>query len=397
MKIYVSTALVAKVRSAFRQCRQLSAVMILCSVGLIQGCSLLPGMYVVPGKAPIVKASPDEPADVDYTLMRVTPMLIRELNESATSSAVVAGKLGSLPKATSYPYRLGSQDVLRIFVWGNPDLTPVTTNVTNTNVASTPSGRTVDDNGDVFFPLVGTVHASGLTVSQFRTALSKRLAKFIKDPQVEVDVAGFRSQKVFVSGQVKTPGVIPITDQPMLLTDAIGLAGGANDNSDLYGVVLTRGSSSITVDMDRLYYDGDLSANLMLQNGDVISVPDRAMRKVFVLGEVGNAVGVNQARSFVMRRGNMTLTEVLSDAGGVSPFSGAANEVYVLRADGSGKPIVYLLDATQPQALVLAEKFPIKPRDVVFVNPTGPTMIGRFIGQFLPLIQSVNTAANTPF
>ena len=98
-----------------------------------------------------------------------------------------------------------------------------------------------------------------------------------------------------------------------------------------------------------------------------------------------------------MRRGNMTLTEVLSDAGGVSPFSGAANEVYVLRADGSGKPIVYLLDATQPQALVLAEKFPIKPRDVVFVNPTGPTMIGRFIGQFLPLIQSVNTAANTPF
>ena len=363
----------------------------------IVGCSVLPGMYMVPSKAPENVDKTEADTQIPYTLLKVTPAIVMELNNKV--ALALQQPTAPFPKAAvpSYPYRLGEQDVLRIFVWGNPDLTPVTTNVTNTNVASTPAGRTIDNDGNIYFPLVGNIRASGLTVSEFRARLSTKLSKYIKDPQVEVDVAGFRSQKIFVSGQVKTPGVIPITDQPMRLTDAIGLAGGATENSDLYSVVLTRGNTSATLNMDRLYYNGDLSGNFLLQDGDVISVPDRMMRKVFVLGEVGNAIGYNQARSYVMRRGNMTLTEVLADAGGASPFSAASNEVYLLRLDEKGVPIVYALDATQPQALLLAEQFPVLPRDVIFVNPTGPTMIGRFIGQFLPLVQTVNTARATPF
>ena len=377
--------------------RKLAAPLAFLLAICLGGCSILPGSFVVPGKAPIVKESEEEPASVDYTLIKITPMVVRELSEQRKAES--SGVDGSLPivKSSSHPYKLGPQDVLRIFVWGNPDLTPVTTTVSTTNVASTPAGRTIDDNGNIFFPLAGTIQASGLTVSQFRLALSKRLSKFIKDPQVEVDVAGFRSQKVFVSGEVRNPGVIPITDQPLLLTDALGLAGGSTANADLYGVVLTRGAASVTINADKLYYNGDLSRNVLLQNGDVISVPDRMMRKVFVLGEVGNAVSVNQARSYVMRRGEMTLTEVLSDAGGANPWTAAANEIYVMRADKNGKPTVYILDALQPQALIMAEQFPIKPRDVIFVNPTGPTMIGRFINQFLPLVQSATTVSNTPF
>lgn len=386
--------------SGFNLCQyHLRGVVFVLTVGatmLLGGCSLLPGMFVVPGKQPIVTESPEEPASVDYTLLKITPMLVRELIDEHKGRSQGNNKL-PFSTSDSYPYRLGPQDALRIFVWGNPDLTPISTNVTTTNVATTPAGRTIDEQGNIFFPLVGTIKASGLTVSQFRAALSKSLSRYIKDPQVEVDVAGFRSQKVFVSGQVKNPGVVPITDQPLRVTDALGLAGGATDNSDLYGVVLTRGKVSTIINVDRLYYNGDLSSNILLQNGDIITVPDRSMRKVFVLGEVGNASGVNQARSYIMRRGNMTLTEVISDAGGPSPFSSAANEIYVMRAGKDGKPVVYVLDSLQPQALVLAEQFPIEPRDVIFVNPTGLTMVGRFIGQFLPIVQSVSTAATTPF
>ena len=363
---------------------------------IVGGCAILPGTFVVPTKTAIVTESPEEPVNVDYTLLKVTPMLVRQLREQAAareSSDVVL----KLPKATSVPYRLGKQDVLRIFVWGNPDLTPVTTSVTSTNLASTPAGRVIDENGDIFFPMVGLVHAEGMTVSEFRKVLSKRLGRFIIDPQIDVDVAAFRSQKVFVSGQVRTPGIVPITDQPMRLIDALGLAGGPNDNSDLYAVVLTRGKVTVTINVDKLYYNGDPSVNVLMQNGDVLTVPDRMMRKVFVLGEVGNAVGSNQARSYVMRRGDMTLTEVLSDAGGVSPYSSAANEIYVMRLDSTGKPVVYQMDASQPQALLLAERFPIEPRDLVFVNPTGLTMVGRFIGQFMPILQAANTATTTPF
>lgn len=371
----------------------------------LAGCSILPGMNASFGKPPVVRESPEEPANIDYTLLLVTPLLVKELTEQADLAAEITGKKIPKPTQPSYPYRLGPQDTLRIFVWGHPDFTPVTQSATSGTAGSPPAGRTINDQGNIFFPLVGEMKAEGLTVSEFRAQLTKRLAKYITDPQIEVDVAAYRSQKVFIAGAVKQPGVVPITDQPMRITDAIGNVGGALDNADLYDVVLTRGKESVRLNLDRLYYSGDLDINVLLTNGDVLSIPDRMTRKVFMLGEVGNSVGSNQARSYVMRRGRMTLAEVISDAGGVSPFSAAANEIYVMRADPNAtnpaeaarKPIVYKLDAWQPEALLMAEQFPMQPRDVIFVNPTGPTMIGRFIGQFFPVLTTVNTVGNSPF
>ena len=363
----------------------------------LQSCAWYPGMVAAYGKQAEVKESPEEPVNVDYDLVKVTPMLVRELVEETNAREKAIKGPGPLPLASSYPYRIGPQDVLRIFVWGNPDLTPVTTNVTSSSIGTTPSGRVVDTNGNIFFPFVGNIRAAGLTIPEFRERLTKALSKYIKDPQLEVDVANFRSQRVFVSGEVRTPGVVPVTDQPLRITDAIGQSGGATPNSDLYDVVLTRNKTTVRVNLDRLYYNGDLDANVLLQHGDVISVPDRNFRKVYVLGEVGNASGVNQARSYVMRRGRMSLTEMLSDAGGLSPFSSAANQVYLMRLNEAGKPVVYLLNASDPQALLMADQFPVQPRDLIFVNPTGPTMIGRFIGQFLPILNTANTVGNSPF
>jgi len=372
----------------------------------LSGCSVLPGMYASYGKLPEVRQSEEEPATVDYSLLQVTPLLVRQLNEQHDALQVpVKGHLPS-PKVPSYPYRLGPQDTLRIFVWGHPDLTPVTSNVTTGGVASTPAGRTIDANGNLFFPMVGQIRAAGLTVTELRQRLSKALSAYITDPQLEVDVAAFRSQRIFVAGSVKTPGAIPVTDQPLRVTDAIANAGGALESADLYDVVLTRGDRSVRLDLDSLYYNGRLEGNVLLTDGDVLSVPDKMTRKIFMLGEVGNSVGANQARSYVMRRGRMSLTEVLSDAGGASPFSAATNEIYVLRADPTAtsathaarQPVVYQIDVRNPEALVLADQFPMLPRDVIFVNPTGPTMIGRFLGQFLPVLTTVNSANNaSPF
>jgi polysaccharide export outer membrane protein len=373
---------------------------------LMSGCSILPGMYASYDKKPKVLESPEEPVTVDYSLLQVTPMLVRQLNEHYITLQVPIKGLLPPPKIPSHPYRLGPQDTLRIFVWGHPDLTPVTSNVTTGGFASTPAGRTIDNNGNLFFPMVGQIRASGMTVSEFRGRLAKALSAYIPDPQVEVDIAGFRSQRVFVSGSVKSPGAISVTDQPLKVTDALASAGGALDSADLYDVVLTRGNRSVRLNLDSLYYDGRLESNVLLADGDVLSVPDRQTRKIFMLGEVGNSVGSNQARSYVMRRGRMSLTEVLSDAGGASPFSAATNEIYVLRVDPAAAsaveaarlPIVYQINLTNPESLVLADQFPILPRDVIFVNPTGPTMIGRFVGQFLPVFSTVNAANSaSPF
>jgi len=376
------------------------------SLSVLAGCTVVPGMFANYDKQPEVIQSEEQPAEMDYRLLEVTPLLVKQLVERADAMSVpITGHLPQ-PKVPSYPYRLGPADSLRIFVWGHPDLTPVTTNVQSNAISATPAGRTIDAKGNLYFPMVGNIRAAGLTISEFRDKLSKALSKYIPDPQVEVEVAGFRSQRVFLAGEVKSPGALDITDQPMRVTDAIAKAGGATNNADLYDVKLTRGDASVRLNLDRLYYDGDMTPNVLMQSGDVLAIPDRAQRKVFMLGEVGNTAGSNWARSYVMRRGRMSLTEVLADAGGLSPYSAAATEIYVLRADpdakdpteAARKPVVYKLSSRNPQMLVLADQFPIEPRDVIFVNPTGPTVIGRFIGQFFPILNAANTTNNiSPF
>jgi len=363
----------------------------------LTACTFLPGMSARYAKHPIVIESPEQPATLDYTLVTITPKLLSDMAaERLAEEKRERGALGII-NSSSEVYKLGPQDVLRIFVWGNPDLSPVVTTMTTGNVASTPAGRTINENGELYFPMVGNIKAAGLTIPQFRESLTRQLGKYIKDPQVEVDVAGFRSQKVFVSGEVKMPGIVPISDVPLRITDAIGQAGGSTLEADLYNVVLTRGKVSEQIDLNRVYYGGELSANIILKNGDILSVPDRQVRKIFVLGEVGTASGINQARSYVMRRGRMSLSEVLSDAGGLNPFSSAASRVFVMRADSNGEPIIYQLNASSAESLILAEKFTMQPRDVVFVSPTDITEFGRFIGQLLPISSATQAVTKTPF
>ena len=363
----------------------------------LTACTFLPGMSAHYAKMPVVIESPEQPATLDYTLVAVTPKLLSDMAaEREAEEKRERGALGII-HSNAEPYKLGAQDVLRIFVWGNPDLSPVVTTMTTGNVASTPAGRTINENGELYFPMVGNIKAAGMTIPQFRESLARQLSKYIKDPQVEVDVAGFRSQKVFVAGEVKTPGVVPISDVPLRITDAIGQAGGATLEADLYSVVLTRGKQSEKIDLNRVYYGGEISANIVLKNGDILSVPDRQARKVYILGEVGTASGINQSRSYVMRRGRMSLSEVLADAGGLNPFSSAAGKVFVMRADSNGEPIIYQLNASSAESLVMADKFTMQPRDVVFVSPTDITEFGRFIGQLLPISSATQSVTKTPF
>jgi polysaccharide export outer membrane protein len=391
-------------RGWFRSCSRCLLLVPL----LLNGCALFPGMYASYSKPAEVIESVEEPNTVDYKLLKVTPLLVRQLQEEvkAAEFSIKGQLLKSDPP--SYPYRLGPQDAVSISVWGYDEFgsgTAINTNsVSFGGAGGSGTGRTIDAQGNVFVPLVGEVKASGFTVNGFRRELQRSLSAYLKGPQVEVSVTAYRSQKVFIAGEVGRPGVVAITDQPLTLVNALSQTGGPTEAADFYNVALTRGSNRIKLNIDRLYFGGDTSINVLLKDGDVISVPDRMDRKVFILGEVGNSVGVNQARAYVMRRGKMSLTEVLSDAGGMNPFSSAASQVYVIRANPSMisptqaamNPIVYNLDASNPEALVLADQFPMQPRDVVFVNPTGPTVIGRFIGQFLPILLPAILVSDNP-
>ncbi len=135
---------------------------------------------------------------------------------------------------------------------------------------------------------------------------------------------------------------------------------------------------------DSLYYEGEMTQNLLLLHGDVINVPERREQKIFVLGEV------QQPKAYPLPRGRLTLADAVADAGGPNPLSSNAGQVFVLRLGANDEPLVYHLDARSPEALLLADRFVLRARDVVYVDPTQLTRAGRVVAQLLPWVQGAS-------
>ncbi|KQP17187.1 hypothetical protein ASF43_29435 [Pseudorhodoferax sp. Leaf267] len=272
----------------------------------------------------------------------------------------------------AYEYLIAPGDVLRVTVWEHPELT----NPSGTDEEL--SGRVVTADGRVYFPYAGHVQAAGRTVEQVRSQIERGLSSVIRAPKVDVSVLQYRGQRVYVSGQVRSPGVQPVTDLPPDLADVLGRAGGVTDDADLSAVLVTRGQERARVDLEAMYYRGDLRANLRLRHGDVVNVPERRAARVYVAGEV------LRPQRLLMPRGVLTLADALADAGGPNPESANPSQIYVIRDEQRGRPVVYHLDARSPDALILADRFHLQSRDVVYVDTAPVVRWGRLLSNIVP-------------
>lgn len=157
-------------------------------------------------------------------------------------------------------YRIGIGDLLQIEVYDEPDLTKEV--------------RVLTD-GDISFPLLGTITAQNLTVRELEKTIRERLAaKYIVNPQVTVFVKEFSN--VFVFGEVKNPGSFPIYGM-MTVFEAITLAGGFTEVANPSKVRVLRqgqtGEVGFEVDITRVTKKGDVSQDIELQPNDRVIVP----------------------------------------------------------------------------------------------------------------------------
>lgn len=287
--------------------------------------------------------------------------------------------------------------------------------------------------GTIYFPRVGRVNVAGKTTQQVQEILTRGLAKTIRNPQLDVRVSGFNSQIVQVTGNVKNPTPESITDLPLSVLDAINRAGGAQTDADLQNVGLTRDGKRYTIDVAALLESGDPNQNVILKDGDLIDIPDRSNSRVFVLGEVAKPT------SLPMNRGKLTLADALTGASGLDVRTGDPRFIYVIRgmeevikqsgtpdanqaattqaaakpgtvrtsltpglaqnpagAAPSGPleqhkllPLVYRLDMTQVDALMLMTKFELLPKDVVYVQVAASARFNRLLDQITPTLQTL--------
>ena len=183
---------------------------------------------------------------------------------------------------SGYEYILGVGDVLTIGVWDHPELT-IPAAVQRTAEFD---GFRVQADGTITYAYATNIQAAGKTVQQVHSELVKRLSRVIEDPQVDIKVVGFRSQKAYVTGEVTKPGVYPVTEIPLTLIDALNQAGGLTAAADWRTVTFTRGDKTEVIKLDDFYAHGDISQNRLLQHGDIVHVSRNDSQRVFVLGDV---------------------------------------------------------------------------------------------------------------
>jgi polysaccharide export outer membrane protein len=163
--------------------------------------------------------------------------------------------------ADSDSYVIGAEDVLYIHVWREEPLS-----------RSIP----VRMDGKISLPLIDEIEAAGLTSKKLKEKITEKLKEFIENPVVSVTVMEANSFKVFVSGQVRTPGVYRLRSETTIL-QIIPMAGGFTDWADQKKILVIRKEGGkdkrITVNYRKLVKDGDLNENIVLKAGDTIVVP----------------------------------------------------------------------------------------------------------------------------
>jgi polysaccharide export outer membrane protein len=279
----------------------------------------------------------------------------------ATAGVAAQGAQAPTQAAQSQPvdgvpglhYVIGPQDVLVITLWDQ---------------AEVPAKFTVEADGSFTFPYIGRIQAAGLSLRQFEADIKKRLTDggFFKNPQVSVAVEQYRSQRIFVVGEVRTPGAYTLTGE-MTLIEALARAGsttvaaadeavivrpkaGTQQTGPLMPGEQADASEIIKVDIKELQ-GGALGNNVALRDGDTLFVP-RA-ESIYVFGQVRNP------GAYPLQGKNTTVLQALSLAGGVTD-RGSTNRIQIVRiVNGEKKELkAKLTDPVNPgDTIIVKERF----------------------------------------
>ena len=274
----------------------------------------------------------------------------------AIACVLACASVGLIAQATSkapsavIDYVVGPQDVLTIISYDQADL----------------SGKfAIEADGTFTYPMIGRVKAGGLTLRALEGAIKKQLKDdgYFRNPQITVAVDTYKSQRVFIVGEVRAPGTYPLSGNTNLV-EALARAGSTLPSASGEAVIVHAGENAEgptmpaqTDDKDivrvnlRELENGAFSQNARLLDGDTIFVP-RA-QSVYVFGQVKNP------GAYSLQQQSTTVLQALSLAGGVTD-RGTTGRIKIIRiVKGDKKELkAKLTDLVEPgDTIVVSERF----------------------------------------
>ena len=263
-------------------------------------------------------------------------------------------------------YRIGPEDVLEINVWRYPELQ-----------------RTipVGPDGKISLPLTDEIVASGFTRKELTEKISKEISQFISDPKVFIIIKEYHSQKVYVLGEVKSPGVVELKSSLNLL-ETISKAGGLTENANYKRCSIIRDSNKIIeINLRELLIGGNKTLNVPILNGDTVYVGDNTENQVYVLGEVKNP-GVYTIR------GNWTIMDAIANAGGPTDDTYLKN-VRLVRGGGPEPEITMINLQSRMMEGLPHDNIDVQPKDIVFLSKTTIAKFNYILEQIIPSLRTI--------
>ena len=331
-------------------------------------------------------------------IVEVTDAVARQVL-AADHSASFSEVLGDAPPAGTI---IGHGDVLEVTIWeappavlfgsnatfGSMDTGAVLAATTGTGYKAAMPEMMVDDVGQIRIPFAGSIQAAGRTPQQVERDIVRRLSGKAHDPQVSVRISRNASANVTVVGEVVTNTRVPLTPRGERLLDVLAAAGGAKQPVGKTTIQVTRGREVATLPLDRVIHDP--TQNIRLQADDVVT----AFYQPFSFTSLG-ATGTSGEIPF--EGTGFTLAQALGRIGGLKDDRADIRGVFIFRLEDAAAleptiaatarrtpdgriPVIYRVDLRDPTAFFVAQSFPIRNKDVLYVSTSPLSDLQRFVG-----------------
>ena len=313
-------------------------------------------------------------------------------------------ELYNSPEKSSYV--IGAGDILEVSIWEAPPATLFGASGMDTKSGSATTHTTafpeqmVSVDGTINIPFAGRIDAAGKTPSQIETQITQRLKEKANQPQVLVRITHNTTANVTVVGEVTNSARVPLTARGERLLDVLATAGGVKQPVNKTTLQVTRGDQVHSMPMEKIIRDP--KQNIRLIPGDVVTAMFQPL-SFTVLG----ATGKNEEQNFEAQ--GITLAQALARSGGLQDARADAQGVFIFRFEDAdavdwinkptqtpeGKvPVIYRVDLKNPATFFVAQSFPIKNKDVMYVSNAPAAELQKFLNILTSVVYTVATPVN---